>query len=53
MYHGLIWNEYRIAGNFREVQFSQMVDLYHFVGLIFADACTHTHYVLSSLLMLV
>ena len=28
------------------VQFSRMVDLYHFMGLIFIDMCTHTHYVL-------
>ena len=34
---------YRIAWNFRMVQFSWMVDLYHFTGLIFADACTHAH----------
>ena len=29
-----------IAGNFRGVQFSQMVDLYHSMGLMFMDA-TH------------
>ena len=38
--------KYRIAGNFRRVQFSQMVNLYYFVGLIFAEECIHTHYVL-------
>ena len=37
---------YRMAGNFRRVRFSWMVDLYHFVGLIFTDTCTHAHYVL-------
>ena len=37
---------YRIAENFCGVQFSQMVNLYHFAGLIFTDACTHAHYVL-------
>ena len=36
---------YRIAGNFCGVQFLRMVDLYHFVGLIFADTHTHAHYV--------
>ena len=38
--------QYCKVGNFHRVQFSRMVDLYHFVGLIFADACTHSHYVL-------
>ena len=28
------------------VQFSWIVNLYHFVGLIFADARIHAHYVL-------
>ena len=37
---------YRIAGNFRRVQFSWMVDLYHFAGLIFTDSRAHAHYVL-------
>ena len=37
---------YSIAGKFHWVQFLQMVDLYHFTGLIFADVRTHTHYVL-------
>ena len=32
---------YRMAGNFRRVQFSRMVNLYNF-----ADVCTHAHYVL-------
>ena len=35
-----------IEGNFLEVQFSWMVDLYYFVGLIFMDASTHAHYIL-------
>ena len=33
---------YHIAGKF---QFLWVVGLYHFAGLIFVDACTHTHYV--------
>ena len=37
---------YHTVGNFCGVQFLQMVDLYHFAGLIFTDARTHTHYVL-------
>ena len=37
---------YCIAGNFRGAQFSRMVDLYHFVGLILVDKRTHVHYVL-------
>ena len=37
---------YRIAGNFRGVQFLRMVDLYYFMGLNFVDTSTHTHYVL-------
>ena len=37
---------YRIAGDFRGVQFAQIVDLYHFTGLIFADVHTHAHHVL-------
>ena len=37
---------YRIAGKFHGVQFSQMVDLFHFMGLIFTDGNTHAHYVL-------
>ena len=35
-----------IAGSFHRVQFLQMVDLNHFMGLIFADTRTYTHYVL-------
>ena len=31
---------------FRRVQFSQIVNLYYFVGLIFADVPTHAHCVL-------
>ena len=38
--------KYRIVGNFRGVQFSRMVKLYHFAGLIFADSRAHAHYVL-------
>ena len=34
---------YRIAGKFQGVQFSWVGDFYHFVGLIFADACDHAH----------
>ena len=34
------------AGNFCGVQFSQMVDLHYFTGLIFADALIYTHCVL-------
>ena len=37
---------YRIAGNFRGVQFSRMIDLYNFVSLIFTDAPTHAYYAL-------
>ena len=37
---------YRIAGNFHGVQFSQMVNLDNFTGLIFTDASTHAHYVM-------
>ena len=37
---------YRIVGNFHGIQFSRMVNLCNFAGLIFADACTHAHYVL-------
>ena len=33
-----------IAGNFCRVKFSQMVDHYHFTGLIFTEACTRAHY---------
>ena len=40
---------YYIVGKFLGVQFSQMVDLYHFAGLILADAHTHAHYVLYNL----
>jgi hypothetical protein len=37
---------YRIAGNFRGVQFSRMAGLQSFRGLIFADAGDHAHYTL-------
>ena len=40
------WFEYRIAGNFRGVQFSRKASLQSFRGLIFADARTHSHYTL-------
>ncbi len=40
--------EYRIAGNFRRIQFSQMTNLPNFRGLIFADACDHAHYTLHN-----
>ena len=39
---------YRIVGNFHGVQFSWMVNLYYFAGLIFTDASTHIHCVLYS-----
>ena len=39
---------YPIAGIFRRVQFSQMVNLYHFAGLIFTDVHTYAHYVLCN-----
>ena len=32
-----------IVGNFCRVQFSRMIDLYHFAGLIFADMHTPAH----------
>ena len=38
--------EYRIVGNFCGVQFSWMVNLYHFAGLNFAHVHTHDQYVL-------
>ena len=41
---------YCIAGNFCSVQFPQMVNLYHFAGLIFVDACTCARYVLYKLI---
>ena len=48
--HGPIWENfkwiYRIAGNFRGVQFLQEASLQTFRGLIFADAHTHAHYTL-------
>ena len=34
---------YMIPGNFRGVQFSRMVDLIFFAGLIFTDSSTHAH----------
>ena len=37
---------YRIAGNFRGVQFSRMASLQSFRGLIFADVRHHAHYTL-------
>ena len=46
MYTKLTGTYYRIAGYFRGVQFSWIVNLYYFTGLIFADASTHAHYVL-------
>ena len=39
-------NSYYIVRNFRGVQFSQMIDLYHFVGFNFVDVHTHAHFVL-------
>ena len=42
----VVYGSYRIAGNFRGVQFSWMVNVYYFMGLIFVDGCTHAHYVL-------
>ena len=45
-YNNYCCKKYRIAGNFRGVQFSWMVDICHFAGLIFADAGPHAHYVL-------
>jgi hypothetical protein len=39
-------NYYRIAGNFRGVQFSRMASLQSFRGLIFAGAGDHAHYTL-------
>ena len=39
-------NYYRIAGNFPGVKFSRIGDLYHFAGLIFADARDRAHYAL-------
>ena len=38
--------KYRIAGNFRGVQFSRKASLQTFRGLIFTDAHTHAHYTL-------
>ena len=37
---------YRIAGNFRGVQFSRMASLQSFRGLIFVDVRHHAHYTL-------
>ncbi len=37
---------YRIAGNFRGVQFSKMASLQSFPSLIFVDSCDHAHYIL-------
>ena len=39
-------NRLPYSGNFRGVQFSQIVDLYLFAGLIFVDVPIHAHYVL-------
>ena len=36
-------NIYHIAVQFHGVQFSQMVDLYYFTGLIFVDRRPHAH----------
>ena len=46
MVRGNIMITVYIAGNFHGAQFPRMVHLYHFTGLIFADAHTHAHYVL-------
>ena len=35
--------DYRIAGNFRWIQFSQMVDLDYFTGLIFTDVSINSY----------
>ena len=35
---------YHIVGNFHWVQFSQMINLYYFAGLIFSDALTQSQY---------
>jgi hypothetical protein len=43
---GLQPSVYRIAGNFRGVQFLRMVSLQSFRGLIFADEGDHAHYTL-------
>ncbi len=43
-----ITHKYRIAGNFRGVQFSQMANLQGFCSLIFADTCDHAHYTLHN-----
>ena len=40
--------KYRIAGNFRGVQFSRKASLQTFRGLIFADSHTHAHYTLHN-----
>jgi hypothetical protein len=39
---------YRIAGNFRGVQFSWMANLQSFRGLIFTDASDHAHHILHN-----
>ena len=31
----------------------QLSDLYHFAGLLFADACDHSHYALYSAILIV
>ena len=41
-----IRNYYIIARNFHMVQFSWMVNLYHFAGSILVDVRAHSHYVL-------
>jgi hypothetical protein len=42
------FENYRIVGNFRGVQFSRMPNLQSFHGLIFADACDHVYYTLHN-----
>ena len=44
--HTYLSMSYRIAGNFRRVQFSQMASLQIFRGLIFTDVRHHAHYTL-------
>ena len=39
------WCPILYSGKFCRVQFSCMVDLHHFTGLIFVDTCTQAHYV--------
>jgi hypothetical protein len=44
----IVWfmQTYRIAGNFRGVQFSRMANLQSFRSLNFADESDHAHYTL-------